>query len=84
MSGWVAAYLAATPHLDGSDNTTVLLDNAHEVQPDILLRLEPERGGRSHIGLDDYITGAPELIVEVAASSASYDLHDKKRPCHYD
>ncbi len=55
------------------------LDNAHEVQPDILLRLEPERGGRSRVGLDDYITGAPELIVEVAASSASYDLHDKKR-----
>ena len=79
LSGWIAAYMAATPHLDGSDNTTVLLDNAHEVQPDILLRLEPERGGRSRVGLNDYITGAAELIVEVAASSASYDLHDKKR-----
>jgi Uma2 family endonuclease len=79
LSGWVSTYMAATPHLDGSDNTTVLLDNTHEVQPDILLRLEPERGGRSRVGLDDYISGAPELIVEVAASSASYDLHDKKR-----
>lgn len=28
---------------------------------------------------DDYIEGAPELIVEIAASSATYDLHDKKR-----
>ncbi|WP_448562570.1 Uma2 family endonuclease [Trichothermofontia sp.] len=28
---------------------------------------------------DDYIEGAPELIVEIAASSASYDLHDKLR-----
>ncbi len=27
---------------------------------------------------DDYIEGAPELVAEVAASSASYDLHDKK------
>jgi Uma2 family endonuclease len=28
---------------------------------------------------DDYLEGPPELIVEVAASSASYDLHDKLR-----
>ena len=26
---------------------------------------------------DDYIEGAPELVAEIAASSASYDLHDK-------
>ena len=26
---------------------------------------------------DDFIEGPPELIVEIAASSASYDLHDK-------
>ena len=79
MSGWVSTYMAATPHLDGSDNTTVLLDNANEVQPDILLRLEPEHGGQSRIGPDDYVVGAPELIVEVAATSASYDMHDKMR-----
>ena len=28
---------------------------------------------------DDYVEGAPELVVEVAASSASIDLHDKRR-----
>ena len=38
-----------------------------------------EYGGRSEIGPDGYVEGAPELIVEVAASSASYDLHDKLR-----
>jgi Uma2 family endonuclease len=38
-----------------------------------------EEGGRSRISADDYIEGAPELIVEIAASSASYDLHDKLR-----
>jgi Uma2 family endonuclease len=30
-----------------------------------------------HISEDDYIEGPPELVVEIAASSASYDLHDK-------
>jgi Uma2 family endonuclease len=28
---------------------------------------------------DDYLEGAPELVVEIAASSASYDLGKKKR-----
>lgn len=34
-------------------------------------------GGNSRISNDDYVEGAPELIAEVAASSASYDLNDK-------
>jgi len=34
-------------------------------------------GGNSSISDDDYIEGAPELIVEVAASSASYEVNDK-------
>ena len=61
----------------GASNTTVRLDLDTEVQPDVLLRLE--QGGRSQIGADGYVEGAPELVVEVAASSASYDLHDKLR-----
>lgn len=59
------------------DNPTVRLDADNEPQPDALLRMEPEVGGNSLSGEDDYIEGAPELIVEVAASSASYDLNDK-------
>jgi Uma2 family endonuclease len=51
------------------------LDN--EPQPDALLRIDEACGGRSRISEDDYVEGAPELIVEIASSSASYDLHDK-------
>jgi Uma2 family endonuclease len=58
------------------DNATVILDADNEVQPDALLRIEA--GGQSIINEDDYIEGAPELIVEIAASTASYDLHAKK------
>ena len=47
--------------------------------PDVLLRIEPQAGGQSRVGDDDYLEGAPELIVEIAASSAAYDLHDKLR-----
>lgn len=75
---WLGTYEAATPGIMVCDNTTVRLDADNEPQPDALLRLEEACGGQSCISQDDYVEGAPELIVEIAASSASYDLHDKK------
>jgi Uma2 family endonuclease len=71
-------YEAATPGVEGSDNSTVRLDLDNEPQPDAFLRIRPEFGG--HTRRDGkYVGGAPELIAEVAASSVSYDLHDKLR-----
>ncbi|MGG6269676.1 Uma2 family endonuclease [Leptolyngbya sp. AN03gr2] len=75
--GWLTAYVAATPGVDIEDNATVRLDLDNEPQPDALLRIEPEAGGNSRITEDDYIEGAPELIVEIAASSASVDMNAK-------
>src|SRR6185369_2464672 len=76
---WLGVYATATPGVEFYDNTTVRLDLDNEPQPDALLRLEPAAGGNSRVSAEDYIEGAPELIVEIAASSASYDLHDKLR-----
>jgi Uma2 family endonuclease len=73
--GWLALYKAATPGVRLGDNATVRLDIDNEPQPDALLRIE--KGGQSTISQDDYVEGAPELIVEIAASSASYDVHQK-------
>ncbi|QLE57091.1 Uma2 family endonuclease [Nostoc sp. TCL26-01] len=75
VMGWLATYKAATPGVGLADNTTVIIDADNEPQPDALLRIE--NGGQSSITDDDYLAGAPELIVEIAASSASYDLHEK-------
>ncbi|AFZ44896.1 protein of unknown function DUF820 [Halothece sp. PCC 7418] len=77
MIGWLIQYEIATPNLMVCDNTTVRLDFDNEPQPDALLRLEESVVGNSRISEDDYIEGAPELIVEIASSSASYDLYDK-------
>ncbi|WP_124976355.1 Uma2 family endonuclease [Aphanothece sacrum] len=44
---------------------------------DALLRIE--KGGQSIISEDDYVEGAPELIVEIAASKVSIDLNDKMK-----
>lgn len=74
---WLGIYEAATSGVSLFDNSTVRLDENNEPQPDALLRIEV--GGNSQVTDDDYIEGAPELVVEIAASSAAYDLYDKKQ-----
>ncbi|WP_051050599.1 Uma2 family endonuclease [Pseudanabaena sp. PCC 6802] len=76
LFGWLAAYQSMTAGLEIGIEPTVRLDNDNEPQPDVVLfRL----GGNARIDADGYITGAPELIAEIAASTVSYDLHSKKR-----
>ena len=79
LNTWLGLYCFATPGVQGGDNATVRLDLENEVQPDGLLCLEPELGGKSRVTEDHYLEGPPELILEIAASSASYDLHMKLR-----
>ena len=78
IMGWLATYAAFTPGTEAADNTTVRLDLDNEPQPDALLRIDEACGGQSRISDDDYVECAPELVVEIAASSAAYDLYEKK------
>jgi Uma2 family endonuclease len=77
--GWLIAYQATAIDLNNLKvgiEPTVRLDEDNEPQPDaVLFRL----GVNAQIDDDGYITGAPELVVEIAASTVSYDLHAKKR-----
>ncbi len=75
---WLGQYEAATPGTDIGDNATVRLDLENEVQPDVFLRRLPSHGGRTTDTPDGYLSGGPEFVAEVAASSAAYDLHQKK------
>ena len=74
---WLGTYALATPGVQVNDNPTVRLDLDNEPQPDAALLVDPDAGGQTRVSEDDYVEGAPELVAEVAASSASYDLHDK-------
>ncbi|MEB3215915.1 MAG: Uma2 family endonuclease [Nostocales cyanobacterium 94392] len=78
LIGWLWTYKIATQGLILGDNSTVRLDLDNEPQPDVVLFIDENLGGQARISEDDYIEGSPELVAEVAASSASYDLYDKK------
>jgi Uma2 family endonuclease len=74
---WLGYYRAQTPGVRVGDNATTRLDLDNEPQPDTVLFIAPECGGQVRISPDDYLDSAPELVVEVASSSASYDLETK-------
>ncbi len=75
VSGWLFSYRVLHPSVRIGSDATVRLDDENEFQPDALL-FRAER--TEALGSDDYVYGPPDLVFEVAASSASYDLHDKK------
>ena len=78
LGSLLAVYEGYTPGVEAGDNVTVLLGDESEPQPDLFLRVLPEFGGQSGTNKDEYITGAPELLIEVAHSSHSLDLHGKR------
>src|SRR3954454_11936302 len=73
---WLVYYAVPEPDLECMDSTTLLLDGEVEVQPDAML-WRPGPGG-PYMNDRGFVVGAPQLVVEVSASSASYDLHEKK------
>lgn len=75
---WLQEYADATLGTDALDNTTAILGEESEPQPDAYLIVLPERGGQMRLNSEDYLEGAPELIIEVASSRESIDLHGKK------
>jgi len=77
IGGWLFTYRAGTPGVQGCDNTSVRLDLDNEPEPDVFLFISPDCGGHARIAEDGMVEGAPELVVEIAATSASRDLHDK-------
>ena len=79
LSIWAGTYRVYTPGVGAGADATVLLDPDNTPQPDVHVRILPESGGRIRVseGERKFIVGAPEMTIEVAASSVSYDLHDK-------
>lgn len=78
LNGWLAFYEALTPGVSVGIEPTVKLTNRNYPQPDVVLMIDHDRGGQAYLNKDDYIEGAPELAIEISASSVSIDLGVKK------
>ncbi len=78
-SGWLFLYSAATPGTEVQLAATTILGPKSEPQPDSALLILPEYGGQTTVddSREGYTVGGPELVVEVAQSSRSYDLGTK-------
>lgn len=79
IQGWLFHYRSKHPEVCNFTNPTLRIDAENVPQPDGVLIRRTESGGRSRIDAEGYLTGSPELVVEIAASSASIDLHGKLR-----
>jgi len=77
----LASYAIATHGVRSATNQTVRLGPDDVIQPDGLLRIDPEYGGASHLDDKGYIFGAPELVAEIAVSSVSIDVREKRHSC---
>jgi Uma2 family endonuclease len=74
---WLGTYTAFTPGTLSGIEPTVRLDLDNEPQPDIVLILDEAVGGQARLTQDGYLEGVPELVVEIAASSAAIDTGSK-------
>src|SRR6266540_7367125 len=68
LLGWLTIYKASTPGVATGDNITVKLDENNEPQPDVTMFVHPDFGGRVEFE-DGYVSGSPELLAEVSAST---------------
>ena len=73
----LGVYRINTPGVLASDNQSVILGEENELQPDLCVWVDESRGERGKENEEGPLIGAPEFVVEVAASSAAFDLHSK-------
>ncbi len=71
---WAGTYRVGTPGVLSGGDATIRLDGDNEPQPGVCLLIDPARGGKARIDDDGYLSGAPEFVAEVAASTVSQDL----------
>ncbi|HLX60540.1 MAG TPA: Uma2 family endonuclease [Planctomycetota bacterium] len=75
---WAGTYAIGTRGVKSATNSTAKLSTKDVPQPDALLRILPEFGGKARVASDGYLEGAPELVVEIGASSALSDAREKR------
>ena len=80
VGGWLFHYCMSTPGLLRGSDSSVFIDGINEPQPDVLLGIPESAGGQTQLvrrGEKQYVGSAPELVIEVSASTAAIDLNAK-------
>lgn len=77
IMAWLTSYALLSPGVDVGNASSIRLDLNNEPQPDGHLRLPAALGGKATVDEEGYVCGAPDLIVEVTASTVSIDMHLK-------
>jgi len=73
---WLGCHEMHTPGVESLTNASVFFEDHGEPQPDAVLRILPECGGRTR-DEGKYYAGGPELVVEVSDASLAKDLGPK-------
>lgn len=74
---WLSYYEENTPGVEVLDNTSTVMGSKSEPQPDGLLRILSEYGGRTQTDRR-FLRGVPELVVEVSHTTRYTDLGPKR------
>jgi Uma2 family endonuclease len=77
VTAMLGQYSLATPGVEGGDNASLFLDMDNLPQPDVFLMIARGYKGSATVNEKGYVVGAPELVIEIANTSADYDLHQK-------
>ena len=78
LSWFLTHYSLHTPGTEPATDCTTCLHVRGVPQPDALLRVLPEHGGRTRTTPDGLIAGGPELVCEVGAATAARDAGPKR------
>ncbi|MCC5805237.1 MAG: Uma2 family endonuclease [Opitutales bacterium] len=77
----LGTYANSVDGVASATNATLRLGPDDVIQPDLLLRRLPDAGGQCRVEPTGYFAGPPELVAEIAVTSASIDLHAKRDSC---
>lgn len=78
LLAWFGLYRASTPGVRSPVNSTIRFGTNNQPQPDAALMIAPEKGGQAEIDELGYLKKSPELLAEISASTADYDLYEKR------
>ena len=73
----IGLYSAYTAHVPSGIAPSVRMAPRSIPQPDVVLRVDEECGGRSKI-VDGFVVGSPEFIAEITDDTSIHDLREKK------